>query len=121
MSNPNPRENEVPEQPVREHPRPPAPVKPLQLREHFIEVASDSGEGARKCGHSFASIAADMDNGIRTVEIIPAESAPPQRSIAVDGENRIRIGWHRVTKGGDEADSAVSFDEQMLRGRLLAG
>jgi 2-oxoglutarate ferredoxin oxidoreductase subunit alpha len=94
---------------------------PLKLREHIVEIISDSGEGAQKCGQSFASIAAKMGNGIWTVEIIPAEIEPPPRSIAGASGNRIRIGSYRVTNGGDEADLAVAFNEQVLRGRLRAG
>jgi 2-oxoglutarate ferredoxin oxidoreductase subunit alpha len=94
---------------------------PVKLREHIIEIISDSGEGAQKCGQSFASIAAKMGNGIWTVEIIPAEIEPPPRSIAGASGNRIRIGSHRITNGGDEADLAVVFNEQVLRGRLRAG
>jgi 2-oxoglutarate ferredoxin oxidoreductase subunit alpha len=94
---------------------------PLKLREHIIEIISDSGEGAQKCGQSFASIAAKMGNGIWTVEIIPAEIEPPPRSIAGASGNRIRIGSHRITNGGDEADLAVAFNEQVLLGRLRAG
>ncbi|MDH3317578.1 MAG: 2-oxoacid:acceptor oxidoreductase subunit alpha [Gammaproteobacteria bacterium] len=121
MNDLSPRESEAPEQPVTEHPGAPVPAAPLRLREHIIEVISDSGEGAQKCGQSFASIAANMGNGIWTVEIIPAEIEPPPRSIAGASGNRIRIGSHRVTNGGDEADLAVAFNEQVLRGRLQAG
>ena len=94
---------------------------PQKLREHIIEVISDSGEGAQKCGQSFASIAAKMGNGIWTVEIIPAEIEPPPRSVAGASGNRIRIGSYRITNGGDEADLAVAFNEQVLLGRLRAG
>jgi len=52
------------------------------LREHIVEVISDSGEGAQRCGQSLGSIAARMGNGIWTVEIIPAEIRPPARSVA---------------------------------------
>jgi 2-oxoglutarate ferredoxin oxidoreductase subunit alpha len=121
MNDLSPRGSEAPEQPLAEHPHPPAPAEPLRIREHIIEVISDSGEGAQKCGQSFASIAANMGNGIWTVEIIPAEIEPPPRSIAGASGNRIRIGSHRVTNGGDEADLAVAFNEQVLRGRLQAG
>src|SRR6478672_7215012 len=62
-----------------------------------------------------------MGNGIWTVEIIPAEIQPPARSVAGASGNRIRIGSKRVTNGGDETDLAVSFNEQVLLGRLHAG
>ena len=48
--------------------------KPVKvLKEHIVEIISDSGEGAQRCGQSLGSIAAKMGNGIWTVEIIPAE------------------------------------------------
>jgi 2-oxoglutarate ferredoxin oxidoreductase subunit alpha len=103
-------------------------VTPLKLRkavqtidEHVIEIMSDSGEGAQKCGQSFGSIAARMGNGVWTVEIIPAEIQPPARSVAGASGNRIRIGSQRITNGGDEADLAIAFNEQVLLGRVNAG
>jgi 2-oxoglutarate ferredoxin oxidoreductase subunit alpha len=103
-------------------------VTPLKLRksfqtidEHVVEIMSDSGEGAQKCGQSFGSIAARMGNGVWTVEIIPAEIQPPARSVAGASGNRIRIGSQRVTNGGDEADLAIAFNEQVLLGRVNAG
>jgi 2-oxoglutarate ferredoxin oxidoreductase subunit alpha len=102
---------------------PVAPVaKHLQtLDQHVIEIMSDSGEGAQKCGQSFGSIAARTGNGVWTVEIIPAEIQPPARSVAGASGNRIRIGSHQITNGGDEADIAVAFNEQVLLGRVNAG
>jgi len=91
------------------------------LREHIIEVVSDSGEGAQKCGQTFAAIAARMGNGIWTVEIIPAEIQPPARSIEGASGNRVRVGAGRISNGGDEADLVVAFNEQALIGRLRAG
>jgi 2-oxoglutarate ferredoxin oxidoreductase subunit alpha len=93
----------------------------LTLDEHVVEIMSDSGEGAQKCGQSFGSIAARMGNGVWTVEIIPAEIQPPARSIAGASGNRIRIGSKRVTNGGDEAALVVAFNEQVLLGRVNAG
>ncbi len=93
----------------------------VTLDEHVVEIMSDSGEGAQKCGQSFGSIAARMGNGVWTVEIIPAEIQPPARSIAGASGNRIRIGAQRVTNGGDEADLAIAFNEQVLLGRVNAG
>jgi 2-oxoglutarate ferredoxin oxidoreductase subunit alpha len=93
----------------------------MTLDEHVVEIMSDSGEGAQKCGQSFGSIAARMGNGVWTVEIIPAEIQPPARSIAGASGNRIRIGAQRVTNGGDEADLAIAFNEQVLLGRVNAG
>ena len=93
----------------------------LTLDEHVVEIMSDSGEGAQKCGQSFGAIAARMGNGVWTVEIIPAEIQPPARSVAGASGNRIRIGSRRVTNGGDEASIVVAFNEQVLLGRVNEG
>jgi 2-oxoglutarate/2-oxoacid ferredoxin oxidoreductase subunit alpha len=93
----------------------------LTLEEHVVEIMSDSGEGAQKCGQSFGAIAARMGCGVWTVEIIPAEIQPPARSIAGASGNRIRIGQQRITNGGDEASLAIAFNEQVLLGRVNAG
>ena len=60
----------------------------VTLSEHVVEIVSDSGEGAQRCGQSFGAIAARMGNGIWTVEIIPAEIQPPARSIAGASRDR---------------------------------
>ncbi|MDP6567425.1 MAG: 2-oxoacid:acceptor oxidoreductase subunit alpha [Alphaproteobacteria bacterium] len=91
------------------------------LDEHIVEIVSDSGEGAQKCGQSFAAIAARMGNGIWTVEIIPAEIQPPARSIEGASGNRIRVGANYVTNGGDETDLVVALNEQVLLGRVRTG
>jgi len=91
------------------------------LDEHVVEIISDSGEGAQRCGQSLAAIAARMGNGIWTVEIIPAEIQPPARSVAGASGNRVRLGARRITNGGDEADLVVAFNEQVLLGRVRAG
>ena len=88
------------------------------LKEHIVEIISDSGEGAQRCGQSFGSIAARMGNGIWTTEIIPAEIRPPARSVAGASGNRIRIGSTYITNGGDETDLVVAFNEQVLLGRV---
>ena len=88
------------------------------LTEHVVEIISDSGEGAQRCGQSLGAIAARAGNGIWTVEIIPAEIQPPARSVAGASGNRVRIGSQRVTNGGDEADLVVAFNEQVLLGRV---
>ena len=88
------------------------------LKEHIVEIISDSGEGAQRCGQSLGSIAARMGYGIWTTEIIPAEIRPPARSVAGASGNRIRIGSGRVTNGGDETDLVVAFNEQVLLGRV---
>lgn len=90
----------------------------VELREHIVEIISDSGEGAQRCGQSLGSIAARMGNGIWTTEIIPAEIRPPARSVAGASGNRIRIGSGPVTNGGDETDLVVAFNEQVLLGRV---
>ncbi len=91
------------------------------LKEHIVEIVSDSGEGAQRCGQSLGAVAARMGNGIWTVEIIPAEIRPPARSVAGASGNRIRIGSGRVTNGGDETDLVIAFNEQVLLGRVRAG
>ena len=90
------------------------------LSEHIVEIISDSGEGAQRCGQSFGSIAARMGNGIWTTEIIPAEIRPPARSVAGASGNRIRIGAKYITNGGDLTDLVVAFNEQVLLGRVRA-
>ncbi len=89
-----------------------------RLKEHIVEIISDSGEGAQKCGQSFGSIVARMGHGVWTVEIIPAEIRPPARSVAGASGNRIRIGEKRMTNGGNETDLVVAFNEQVLLGRV---
>jgi 2-oxoglutarate ferredoxin oxidoreductase subunit alpha len=91
------------------------------ISEHIVEIISDSGEGAQRCGQAFAAIAAKSGNGIWTVEIIPAEIQPPARSIAGASGNRVRLGSGPVTNGGDEVDLVVAFNEQVLLGRVRAG
>jgi 2-oxoglutarate ferredoxin oxidoreductase subunit alpha len=99
-----------------------ARAKPVrELPEHIVEVISDSGEGAQRCGQSLAAIAARSGNGIWTVEIIPAEIQPPARSVEGASGIRIRIGAQRVTNGGDQTDLAIAFNEQVLLGRVKAG
>ena len=93
----------------------------IALAEHIVEIISDSGEGAQRCGQSLGAIAAKMGNGVWTVEIIPAEIQPPARSVAGASGNRVRIGARRITNGGDEADLVVAFNEQVLLGRVSAG
>jgi len=100
---------------------PPAAREVATLSEHIVEVISDSGEGAQRCGQSLGAIAAKSGNGIWTTEIIPAEIQPPARSVAGASGIRIRIGSAGVTNGGDETDLAVAFNEQVLLGRVRAG
>ena len=90
------------------------------IQEHIVEIVSDSGEGAQRCGQSLASIAARSGHGIWTVEIIPAEIQPPHRSVAGASGNRVRMADHKVTNVGDKADLVVAFNEQVLLSRLQA-
>jgi 2-oxoglutarate ferredoxin oxidoreductase subunit alpha len=101
--------------------RPAGGRQALTLSEHIVEVISDSGEGAQRCGQSLAAIAARMGNGIWTTEIIPAEIQPPARSVAGASGIRIRMGSGPITNGGDETDLVVAFNEQVLLGRVQAG
>jgi 2-oxoglutarate ferredoxin oxidoreductase subunit alpha len=82
-----------------------------------VEVVSDSGEGAQKCGQIFGAVSAKMGNGVWTVEIIPAEVEPPPRQPAGASGIRIRLGDKEVTNWGDETDVIVAFNEQALLGR----
>ena len=74
------------------------------MSEHVVEIVSDSGEGAQRCGQTFGAIASQMGNGVWTEEIIPAEIRPPARSVAGGSGNRIRIGAGRITNAGNETD-----------------
>jgi 2-oxoglutarate ferredoxin oxidoreductase subunit alpha len=101
-------------------PRRPSAKAVQKLSQHVVEIISDSGEGAQRCGQALGAIAARMGNGVWTVEIIPAEIRPPARSVAGASGNRIRLGSGRVTNGGDETDLVVAFNEQVLLGRVRA-
>ncbi len=114
--------NAIPAEKVTSEPGGPAAKKtPVTLEEHIVEIVSDSGEGAQRCGQSLGSIGARMGNGVWTVEIIPAEIQPPARSVAGASGNRVRLGSKPVTNGGDEADLVVAFNEQVLLGRVRYG
>ncbi len=93
-------------------------LKKLKIDEHIVEIVSDSGEGAQKCGVSFAAISAKMGNGVWTVEIIPAEIQPPARSRAGASGIRIRIGSQKVTNMGNQANLVVALNEQVPYGRI---
>jgi 2-oxoglutarate ferredoxin oxidoreductase subunit alpha len=88
-----------------------------RVAEHTVEVVSDSGEGAQKCGQSFGAVSARMGNGAWTVEIIPAEIQPPSRTPGSASGVRIRIGEGPVTNWGDAARLVVAFNEQVLLAR----
>jgi 2-oxoglutarate ferredoxin oxidoreductase subunit alpha len=98
----------------------PAPAV-IKRNEHTIEIVSDSGEGAQKCGQIFGAVSARMGNGVWTVEIIPAEIQPPPRTAEGASGNRIRFGSKAVTNWGDETNLVVAFNEQVLLGRHRLG
>lgn len=89
----------------------------IRTTEHVLEIVSDSGEGAQKCGQIFASVSAKMSYGVWTVEIIPAEIEPPARTPAGASGNLIRFGRDKITNWGDEAHLVVAFNEQVLLAR----
>lgn len=93
----------------------------IRRREHTVEIVSDAGEGAQKCGQIFAAVSAKMGNGIWTVEIIPAEIQPPPRIPEGASGNRIRIGSAPITNWGDETNLVVAFNEQVLLARHRLG
>jgi 2-oxoglutarate/2-oxoacid ferredoxin oxidoreductase subunit alpha len=105
--------------PVRPEPR----IAPTVLKrpEHTIEIVSDAGEGAQKCGQIFGAVSAKMGNGVWTVEIIPAEIQPPPRTAEGASGNRIRFGTGPITNWGDETNLVVAFNEQVLLGRHRLG
>ena len=96
-----------------------APRNPnvIHRSEHTVEIVSDSGEGAQKCGQVFGAVSAKMGNGVWTVEIIPAEIQPPPRIPEGASGNRIRIGTGPITNWGDETNLVVAFNEQVLLAR----
>ena len=92
-------------------------VTTRRVLDNSVEIVSDSGEGAQKCGQIFGAVSAKMGNGVWTVEIIPAEVEPPPRNPAGASGIRIRLGGDEVTNWGDETDLVVAFNEQALLGR----
>lgn len=88
------------------------------LKEHIVEIVSDSGEGAQKAGQSFGAVSAKMGNGVWTVEIIPADIQPPARTKESASGIRIRVGAKKVTNAGDEADLLVAFNEVVPYARI---
>ena len=93
-------------------------VDSKKIDETIIEIVSDSGEGAQKCGQSLGAISAKMGNGVWTVEIIPAEIQPPARSREGASGIRVRIGSSKVTNTGNHANLVVALNEQVIYGRL---
>ncbi|MDH3590370.1 MAG: 2-oxoacid:acceptor oxidoreductase family protein, partial [Planctomycetota bacterium] len=100
-----------------------APHQPqlITRNEHAVEVVSDSGEGAQKCGQAFGAVSAKMGNGAWTVEIIPAEIQPPARTPGSASGCRVRIGVDEVTNWGDESNLVLAFNEQVLLARHRVG
>jgi len=92
----------------------------IPVAEQIVEIVSDSGEGAQRCGQPLGAIAAQTGLGIWTVEIIPAEIQPPARSVAGASGNRVRLASRRIMNGGDEADLVIAFNEQVLLSRVRA-
>ncbi|HET9636975.1 MAG TPA: 2-oxoacid:acceptor oxidoreductase subunit alpha [Gemmatimonadaceae bacterium] len=93
----------------------------VKRSEHTVEIVSDAGEGAQKCGQIFGAVSAKMGNGVWTVEIIPAEIQPPPRTAEGASGNRIRFGTAPITNWGDETNLVVAFNEQVLLGRHRLG
>ena len=98
----------------------PAPVT-HRVNQHVVEIVSDPGEGAQKCGQIFGLVSAKMGNGVWTVEIIPAEIQPPARMPPSASGNRVRLGAKPVTNWGDAANLVVAFNEQVLLHRHHLG
>jgi 2-oxoglutarate ferredoxin oxidoreductase subunit alpha len=92
--------------------------KIIRVPETTVEIVSDSGEGAQKCGQIFGAVCAKMGNGAWTVEIIPAEIQPPPRSKAGGSGNRVRFGSGEITNWGDATNLVVAFNERVLLGRV---
>ncbi len=100
---------------------PNAAPREMTLAEHTLEVVSDAGEGAQKCGQIFGAVSAKMRNGVWTVEIIPAEIQPPPRVPEGASGIRIRIGAREITNWGDDTNLVVAFNEQVLLARHRLG
>jgi 2-oxoglutarate ferredoxin oxidoreductase subunit alpha len=89
-----------------------------QVDQQIVEIVSDSGEGAQKCGQVLGLVSGKMGNGVWTVEIIPAEIQPPARERQGASGIRVRMGSKYMTNMGDEADVVVAFNEQVLYSRI---
>ena len=98
-----------------------ASAGPVAVDQHIVEVVSDSGEGAQKCGQILGLVSGKMGNGVWTVEIIPAEIQPPARSQQGASGIRVRMGSKYMTNMGNEADVVVAFNEQVLYSRIQNG
>jgi 2-oxoglutarate ferredoxin oxidoreductase subunit alpha len=98
-----------------------SPAGPIAVDQHIVEIVSDSGEGAQKCGQLLGLVSGKMGNGVWTVEIIPAEIQPPARSQQGASGIRVRMGSKYMTNMGNEADMVVAFNEQVLYSRIQNG
>ncbi len=94
---------------------------PQTIGEHIVEIVSDSGEGAQKCGQILGLVSGKMGNGVWTVEIIPAEIQPPARERQGASGIRVRLGSKYITNMGNQADLVVAFNEQVLYSRIANG
>ena len=86
-----------------------------QVDEYIVEIVSDSGEGAQKCGQILGLVSGKMGNGVWTVEIIPAEIQPPARERQGASGIRVRMGSKEMTNMGDEAEMVVAFNDLNIR------
>jgi 2-oxoglutarate ferredoxin oxidoreductase subunit alpha len=96
-------------------------IAAVRRSQHTVEIVSDPGEGAQKCGQIFGQVSARMGNGVWTVEIIPAEIQPPPRLPEGASGNRIRLGAGPVTNWGDDTNLIIAFNEQVLLARHRLG
>jgi 2-oxoglutarate ferredoxin oxidoreductase subunit alpha len=92
----------------------------IKLKEHIVEIVSDSGEGAQKAAVTFAEACAMMGNGLWTVEVIPSEIQPPPHTTGATSGNRIRLSESPVSNGGDLANLVLAFNEMSLLSRIEA-
>jgi 2-oxoglutarate ferredoxin oxidoreductase subunit alpha len=87
-----------------------SPAGPISVDQHIVEIVSDSGEGAQKCGQLLGLVSGKMGNGVWTVEIIPAEIQPPARSREGASGIRVRMGSKYMTNMGNQADMVVALE-----------
>ena len=83
--------------------------KAVTLREYIVEIVSDSGEGAQRCGQTFGAIASKMGNGVWTEEMVTGKGES-QRS----GTSLIGAGAAAATS--DAARRRTDFRRDNLLG-----
>ena len=93
----------------------------IRVKEHIVEIVSDSGEGAQKAAVCFAEASAMMGNGLWTVEVIPSEIQPPPHTTGATSGNRIRLAESAIANAGDFANVVLAFNEMALLSRIEAG